>query len=128
MGERMRLSKSNLLLIWIVPIIFGVIIMYNFWTAITALYPLGKTTYMIYNQLVAIGAAVFLGVSVYWSILMYYIYLLQENEIVIQNNFTRLAGSGTSHLESAKKLIHDVLDDIKTSEDKLKYPTEKPEG
>ncbi len=124
----MRLNKNSLLLIWIVPIIFGVIIMYNFWIAITALYPLGKTTYMIYNQLVAMGAAIFLGVSVYWSILIYYIYLLQENEVVIQNNFTKLAGSGTSHLESAKKLIHDVLDDIKAGEDRLKYSTEKPES
>ncbi len=117
----MRLSKNNLLIIWIIPIILGLIIIFNFWTAINALRPRGMTTSLIFPQLVAIGAGVFLGMSVYWSIMMYYIYLLQENEVAIQNNFTRLAGSGTSHLESAKKLITTVLEEIKVSEDRLKY-------
>lgn len=121
MGVRMRLSKNNLLIIWIVPIFLGLIIIYNFWTAINELYPMGKTTYLIFDQLVVIGAAVFLGTSIYWSILIYYIYLLQENEVLIQNNFTQLAGSGTLHLENAKKLINKVLEDIKASEEKLKY-------
>lgn len=112
----MRLSKNNLLIIGIVPIIFGLIIMYNFWLIIQALYPRGMTTYMVYNQLIAIGAAVSLGASVYWGILVYYIYLMQENEVLIQNNFARLVGSGTQHLESAKKLINQVLQDIKASE------------
>ncbi len=62
----------------------------------------------------------FLGASVYWGILVYYIYMLQENEVLIQDNFNELAGSGTKHLENAKTLIGQVLDDIKTSE-KLKY-------
>lgn len=112
----MRLSKTNLLIIGIVPIIFGLIIMYNFWLIIQSLYPRGMTTYMVYNQLLAIGTAVLLGASVYWGILVYYIYLTQENEVLIQNNFARLAGSGTQHLESAKKLISQVLQDIKASE------------
>jgi hypothetical protein len=120
MGVRMRLSKNNLLIIWIVPIILGLGIIYNFWVAITKLYPLGNTTYLIFNQLILIGAAVFLGVGVYWSILIYYVYLLQENEVLVQNNFTQLASSGTQHLENAKKLINQVLKDIKTGEDKLK--------
>lgn len=112
----MRLSKNNLLIIGIVPIILGLIIIYNFWTAIQTLFPLGMTTYLIYNQLAVIGAAVFIGGSIYWGILVYYIYLIQENEVLIQNNFTQLAGSGTAHLESAKKLIGKVLEDIKATE------------
>lgn len=121
MGVRMRLSKKMLFVIWIIPLILGLVVILNFWNAISALYPMGKTTYLVYNQLVIIGVAVFLGITVYWSILIYYIHLLQENEIVIQNNFAKLAGSGTSHLENARKLIGKVLDEIKTSEDKLKY-------
>lgn len=112
----MRLSKNNLLIIGIVPIILALIIIYNFWTAIQTLLPLGMTTYLIYDQLVVIGAAVFLGASVYWGILVYYIYLIQENEVLIQDNFTQLAGSGTAHLENAKKLIGKVLEDIKATE------------
>jgi hypothetical protein len=112
----MRLSKNNLVIIGIVPIILGLIIMYNFWIAIEQLYPLGMTTYLIFDQIVVIGAAVFLGTSVYWCILVYYIYLMQENEVFIQDNFTQLAGSGTAHLQNAKKLIAKVLDDIKVTE------------
>ncbi len=120
MGARMRLTKNNLLIIWIIPIFLGLLIIIEFWNAIEKLYPLGMTTYLIFNQLVIIGAAVFLGMSVYWSILIYYVYLLQENEVLVQSNFTNLASSGTLHLENAKKLIGQVLKDIKTSEDKLK--------
>jgi hypothetical protein len=90
--------------------------MYNFWISITTLYPLGRSTYLLFDQLVVIGAALFIGASIYWGILVYYIYLLQEHEITIQTNFEELAGSGTKHLESAKKLINQVLEDIKTSE------------
>lgn len=115
----MRLSKTNILLIGIVPIIFGLIIVYNYFVSIDKLFPLGLTVYRVHDQLVVIGIAGFLGLSVYWSILVYYIYMMQENEILIQNNFNDLAGSGTKHLENAKKLIGKVLDDIKTSE-KLK--------
>ncbi len=112
----MRLSKNNLVIIWIAPVILGLVIGYNFWTAIQALLPLGMTTYLIYNQLVVIGVAVFLGGAVYWSILIYYIHLIQENEVLIQDNFTQLAGSGTAHLENAKKLIARVLEDIKATD------------
>ena len=112
----MRLSKNNLLIIGIVPIILALIIMYNFWIAIEKLYPLGLTTFMIFDQIVVIGAAAFLGASVYWCILVYYIYLMQENEVFIQDNFTQLAGSGTAHLQNAKTLIAKVLDDIKITE------------
>lgn len=116
----MRLSKTGLLIIGIIPIIFGLIIIYNYWIAIAKLFPLGMTTSLIFPQLVVIGIAVFLGASVYWGILVYYIHLLQENEVVIQSNFSRLAGSGTSHLENARKLIGDVLRDIRASEDRLR--------
>jgi hypothetical protein len=116
----MRLSKTNLLIIGIVPIIFGLIVIFNYWISIENLYARGLTAYLVHDQLVAIGAAVFLGASVYWGILVYYIYMLQENEVLIQDNFNELAGSGTKHLENAKTLINQVLEDIKTSE-KLKY-------
>lgn len=112
----MRLSKNNLVIIGITPIIIGLIIMYNFWIAIEKLYPLGMTTYMVFDQMVIIGAAVFLGGSIYWGILVYYIHLMQENEVDIQDDFTRLAGSGTAHLQNAKGLISQVLEDIKSTE------------
>ncbi len=115
----MRLSKTNIFLIGIVPIIFGLIIVYNYFVSIDILLPLGLTVYQVHDQLVVIGIAGFLGLSVYWSILVYYIYMIQENELLIQDNFNQLAGSGTRHLENAKNLIGQVLDDIKTSE-KLK--------
>ena len=75
----MRLSKNNLVILGIVPIIFGIIIMYNFFSAIGILKPGGMTTYMIYYQLVVIGIAMFLGATIYWGIIVYYIYLLQDS-------------------------------------------------
>lgn len=116
----MRLSKNNLILIWMIPVILGIVIMYNFWYAISALETRGMTTHLIFNQVAIIGIAVFLGLVLYWSIVIYYIHLMQENEIKIQDNFTELAGSGTSHLSNAKRLIGKVLEDLKTNEDKLK--------
>lgn len=115
----MRLSKTNILLIGIVPIIFGLIIVYNYFVSIDKLLPLGLTVFKVHDQLVVMGIAGFLGLSIYWSILVYYIYNIQENELLIQDNFNELAGSGTKHLENARNLIEQVLDDIKTS-DKLK--------
>ncbi len=115
----MRLSKTNVILIGIVPIIFGLFIVYNYFVSIDILYKQGLTVYRTYDQLYVIGIAGFLGMSAYWSILVYYIYMVQENELLIQNNFNDLAGSGTKHLENAKNLIGKVLDDIKKSE-KLK--------
>ncbi len=115
----MRLSKTNLIIIGIVPMVFGLTIIYNYFVSIDKLYPLGLTAYLVHDQLVVIGVAAFLGASVYWSILVYYIYLLQENEVLIQDNFNKLAGSGTKHLENARTLINQVLQDIKTTE-KLK--------
>ncbi len=115
----MRLSKINILLIGIVPIIFGLIIVFNYFVSIDKLDPLGLTVAKVHDQLVVIGIAGFLGLSIYWSILIYYIFMIQENEILIRDNFNHLAGSGTRHLENARNLIGQVLDDIKTS-DKLK--------
>ncbi|MBU4340102.1 MAG: hypothetical protein KKD46_04190 [Euryarchaeota archaeon] len=95
------------------------IIVYNYFISIDKLLPLGLTVSKVHDQLVVIGIAGFLGLSIYWSILVYYIYNIQENELLIQDNFNQLAGSGTKHLENAKGLIEQVLDDIRTSE-KLK--------
>ncbi len=114
----MRLSKTNLFLIGIVPIIFGIVILINFFSSIDTLLPVGAVS-MVHEQLVVIGIAGFLGLTIYWSILAYYIYNIQESELLIQDNFNQLAGSGTRHLENARNLIGQVLDDIKTSE-KLK--------
>jgi hypothetical protein len=75
---------------------------------------------MIFFQVAIIGIAVFLGLVLYWSIVIYYIHLMQENEVKIQDNFVELAGSGTSHLSNAKRLIVKVLEGIKLNEDKLK--------
>lgn len=112
----MRLSKNNLIIIAIVPIILGIVIMYNFYIAIGKLFPLGMTTFLVYDQMVVIGIALSLGGAAYWISLVYYIHLMQENEVTVQDNFTQLAGSGTQHLENAKKLITQVLDDIKSAE------------
>lgn len=112
----MRLSKNNLLLLGILPIALCLIIFYNFVSAINILRPGGMTTAMIYYQLIGIASAMFLGAVVYWGILVYYIYLIQQNEIILQDNFTLLAGSGTAHLQNAKKLISKVLEDIKSTD------------
>lgn len=112
----MRLSKNNLLLLGILPIALCLIIFYNFISAINILRPGGMTTAMIYYQLIGIASAMFLGAVVYWGILVYYIYLIQQNEIILQDNFTQLAGSGTAHLQNAKKLISKVLEDIKSTD------------
>ncbi len=112
----MRLSKNNLLVIGIIPIVIGLIIFYNFISAINILQPGGKTAAMVYYQLLGIATAMLVGAVVYWVILVYYIFLIQENEVFIQDNFTQLAGSGTAHLQNAKKLITQVLQDIKSTE------------
>ena len=112
----MRLTENNLLILGIIPIILALIIFYNFISAIDILRPGGKTTAMIYYQLLAISGAMLIGASIYWGILVYYVYLLQENEVFIQDNFSQLAGSGTAHLQNAKKLISKVLDGIKSTD------------
>ncbi|MFZ3383674.1 MAG: hypothetical protein WA144_07105 [Candidatus Methanoperedens sp.] len=112
----MRLSKNNLLIIGIIPIVIALIIFYNFIVAINILQPGGKTAAMVYYQLLGISAAMLVGSIVYWGILVYYIYLIQENEVFIQDNFTQLAGSGTAHLQNAKTLISQVLKEIKSTE------------
>ena len=106
-------------MIGIVPIVFGLIIFYNFIAAIDILRPGGMTTAMIYYQLLGISTAMLLGSIVYWGILVYYIYLIQQNEVLLQDNFTLLAGSGSAHLQNAKRLISKVLEDIKTTDLKM---------
>ena len=112
----MRLNKNKLLIFGIIPIILGLVIFYNFITAIDILRPGGRTTYMIYYQLIGISTAMLLGFIIYWTIVVYYIYLIQENEVFIQDSFTQLAGSGTAHLKNAKNLISKVLEDIKSTD------------
>jgi hypothetical protein len=112
----MRLNKNSLSIIGIIPIVFGLVIFYNFLAAIDLLRPGGMTTSIIYYQLLAMSTAMLLGASLYWGILVYYVYLMQENEVFIQDNFTLLAGSGTAHLKNAKRLISKVLDNVKSTE------------
>lgn len=112
----MRLSKNNLLILGVIPIVLCLIIFYNFIAAIDILRPGGMTTAMVYYQLLGIGVAMLLGSIVYWGILIYYIYLIQKNEVIIQDNFTQLAGSGAAHLQNAKKLISDVLKNVKSAD------------
>ncbi len=114
----MRLSKNNLILIGIIPIVFGLIIYLNFIWAINKLEPGGKTAAMIYYQLLGIATAMFIGAIIYWALLVHYINLMQESEALIQDNFTQLAGSGTAHLQHAKKIIGKVLDEIKSAQQK----------
>jgi hypothetical protein len=115
-GGKMRLNKNKLLIFGIIPIILGLVIFYNFITAIDILRPSGRTTYMIYYQLIGISTAMLVGFIVYWAIVVYYIYLIQENEVFIQDSFTELAGSGTAHLKNAKNIISKVLEDIKSTD------------
>jgi len=112
----MKLSKQSLILATIVPLIFGVIILYNFMGAINILQPLGQSTAMIYDQLVVIGIFSFLAFAVYWSIMMYLIYLLQENLLVLDENLDKAADIGAKHLSDSKNLLNQVISILKRYE------------
>ncbi len=112
----MRLSKQTLILATIVPIIFGVIILSNFMTAINILQPLGQSTALVYNQLVVIGVFAFLAFAVYWCVMMYLIYLLQENLIILDANLDKAADIGAKHLTESKNLLNQVIAILKRYE------------
>jgi len=112
----MRLSKDSLAILTLAPLVFGLVILYNFIKAINILQPLGQSTFLIYDQLVIIGVASFLALGVYWCIMMYLIYLLQENMRVLDNNLDRAADIGARHLSESKHLLKQVIDILKRYE------------
>ncbi len=112
----MKLSKQSLILATIVPLIFGVIILYKFMEAINILDPLDKSTHLIYSQLVIIGVFSFLALSVYWCVMMYLIYLLQENLLLLDSNLDKAADIGAKHLSESKNLLNQVINILKRYE------------
>ncbi len=112
----MKLSKQSLILATIVPLIFGAIILYNFMDAINILQPLGQSTAMIYNQLLIMGITGFLALAVYWCVMMYLIYLLQENLLVLDSNLDKAADIGAKHLSESKNLLNQVISILKRYE------------
>ena len=112
----MKLSKPSLILATIVPLIFGVIILYFFKSAIDELYDLKGSTYLIYDQLVIIGIFSFLALSVYWFVMMYLIYLLQENLMTLDSNLDKAADIGAKHLSESKSLLNQVISILKRYE------------
>jgi uncharacterized membrane protein len=112
----MKLSKQSLILATIVPLIFGVIILLNFKEAIDILDPLGGSTNLIYDQLIVIGIFAFLALSVYWCIMMYLIYLLQENLIRLDSNLDKAADIGAKHLSESKSLLNQIISILKRYE------------
>ncbi|MBU3967515.1 MAG: hypothetical protein KKG76_09090 [Euryarchaeota archaeon] len=112
----MKLSKQSLILATIVPLIFGVVILLNFKDAIDILDPLGGSTHLIYEQLIAIGIFAFLALSVYWCVMMYLIYLLQENLMTLDSNLDKAADIGAKHLSESKSLLNQVISILKRYE------------
>ena len=112
----MRLSKQSLILATIVPLIFGVIILSNYIDALNVLQPLKQSTYLIYNQAVTIGVFVFLTFAVYWCVMMYLIYLLQENLLTLDANLDKAADIGAKHLTESKNLLNQVIAILKRYE------------
>ncbi len=112
----MKLSKQSLILATIVPLVFGVVILYNFMGAINILQPLDRSTALIYDQLVVIGIVSFLALAVYWCVMMYLIYLLQQNLLVLDANLDRAADIGAKHLSDYKNLLNQVISILKRYE------------
>lgn len=114
----MKLSKQSLILATIVPLIFGVVILLNFKDAIDTLtetVPNGSTA-MIYDQLIVIGIFSFLALTVYWCVMMYLIYLLQENLMTLDSNLDKAADIGAKHLSESKSLLNQVISILKRYE------------
>ncbi len=112
----MKLSKQSLILATIVPLIFGLIILLNFKDAIDILDLLGGSTHLIYDQLIVIGIFSFLALSVYWCVMMYLIYLLQENLMTLDSNLDKAADIGAKHLSESKSLLNQVINILKRYE------------
>ena len=114
----MKLSKRSLILATIVPLIFGIIIIYNFISAINELSALKQGTHLIYNQLLYIGIFSFLALAMYWCVIIYLIYLLQENLHVLDSNLDKAADIGARHLSESKNLLSQVINILKKYESK----------
>ncbi len=114
----MKLSKQSLILATIVPLIFGLIIVWNFMSAINTLATLvpDGSTAKIYSQLVYIGILSFLALAVYWCVMMYLIYLLQENLMSLDSNLDKAADIGAKHLTESKNLLNQVISILKRYE------------
>ncbi|NJD52325.1 MAG: hypothetical protein FIB07_05590 [Candidatus Methanoperedens sp.] len=114
----MRLSKQSLVLATIIPLLFGIIIIWNFMSAINTLVtmvPDGSTA-KIYDQLIYIGIFAFLAIAVYWSVMVYLIYLLQENLSTLDSNLDKAADIGARHLSDSKNLLNQVINILKRYE------------
>ena len=112
----MRLSKQSLIIATIVPLIFGVVIISNYIEALNILQPLGQSTFLIYNQAVVIGVFSFLALAVYWCVMMYLIYLLQENLMILDSNLDKAADIGAKHLTDSNNLLNQVIAILKRYE------------
>ncbi len=112
----MKLNKQMLVFATIVPLIFGAIILSKFKEAIDILQPLGQSTALIYDQLVVMGIFAFLAFAVYWCVMMYLIYLLQENLFLLDSNLDKAADIGAKHLSESKNLLNQVISILKRYE------------
>ena len=112
----MKLSKQSLIIATTLPLVFGVLILYNFISAINILRPVAPSTSMIYNQLYVIGVFLILAFAVYWCIMMYLIYLLQENLLVLDKSLDKAADVGAKHLSESKNLLNQVISILKRYE------------
>jgi len=112
----MRLSKQSLILAVIIPLLFGLVILWNFKSAIDTLKPLGQSTSLIYNELVVIGVFSFLALAVYWCVMVYLIHLLQENMAILDENLDKAADIGAKHLSESKNLLNQVISILKRYE------------
>lgn len=112
-----RLSKANLVIAALVPIICGAIVMYYFFDALNVLYPYkAYTASLINSQLSVIGAFLYIGFIIYWSVMIYLIYLLQESLVLLDANLDRAADIGARHLQESKTLLKQVIDILKKFE------------
>jgi hypothetical protein len=113
----MRLSKQNLIIATLVPLIFGLLILYNFISAKNILVDNGiESAVLIKDQLLFIGIIGFLALAVYWCVMMYLIYLLQENLQILDSNLDKAADIGAKHLSESKNLLNQVISILKRYE------------
>lgn len=114
----MRLTKNILLIAWLIPIILGLIALYEYIVAINRLLVKGiGVTPFIYTEMLVTAVALFLAFIVYWTVMMYLIYLLQENLILLDAHLEKAADLGAKHLQESKSLLNQVLTILKRYEE-----------